>query len=48
MVASLLPNQLIISLMCQQPRPKQKQTPSDPPSVGFMLQMQSTTLHDKY
>ena len=47
MVPSLLPNQLIISLTCQVPRPKQMLTLQDPPSVGFVPQIQSTALQDK-
>ena len=47
MVPHLLPNQLSISLTCQEPRPKQKWTHQGPPPVCFVLLKQSTTLQDK-
>ena len=37
----------MISLACQNPRPKQKGTAQYLPPVGFVSKMQSATLHNK-
>ena len=47
MAPSLLPHKLIITLICQEPRPKQKGIPQYSHLEGFAPQMQSTALQEK-